>query len=178
MGSLCHARGGQLVQEIYHLERYGFINNANGSWIHDVAVIILNRDIKFDDQTALPIDLPVSGYDPAPGSKSMLAGWGFQHWHQPPATPCLYSVDLEIVDRQQCNQTYYDTFSRVKDGQICAGMPQGNRGPCSGDSGSGLIQNNTIVGLVSFGRGCEQPGSYGVYTNVGSYVDWINRHRK
>ncbi len=50
--------------------------------------------------------------------------------------------------------------------------------PCQGDSGGPLVVPGgptgwTQIGIVGFGRGCAQPGAYGVYTRVSHCIDWI-----
>jgi secreted trypsin-like serine protease len=49
---------------------------------------------------------------------------------------------------------------------------------CQGDSGGPLMMfspNNqwVLVGLTSYGYGCAQPDSFGVYTRVAAFQDWI-----
>ncbi|GBO23349.1 hypothetical protein AVEN_75716-1, partial [Araneus ventricosus] len=60
------------------------------------------------------------------------------------------------------------------------------------DSGGPLMYKNTdfdfpvgigterrvLVGIVSFGFRCGEPGFPGVYTRVSSYMPWILRHMK
>lgn len=43
-----------------------------------------------------------------------------------------------------------------------------------GDSGGGLICDNELSGLVSFGYGCARPMHPGVYTDVSAYSSFIN----
>ena len=31
----------------------------------------------------------------------------------------------------------------------------------------------SLVGITSWGDGCAVPGTYGVYTRVEQYVDWV-----
>ena len=69
----------------------------------------------------------------------------------------------------------------VSSDMLCAGLPQGGRDACLGDSGGPLlarVQNSwVLVGIVSFGEGCAEPGKPGVYTNLGNYFDsFINRY--
>ena len=49
---------------------------------------------------------------------------------------------------------------------------------CQGDSGGPLIANIdgkfTLVGVTSFGKGCAQKNSPGVYVKVSSFLDFIN----
>ena len=44
---------------------------------------------------------------------------------------------------------------------------------CQTDSGGSFICNSKLAGVVSWGIGCTQPDLPGVYTNVKTYVDWI-----
>ena len=48
-----------------------------------------------------------------------------------------------------------------------------------GDSGGGMVGVNTgyggysLVGITSWGRGCAVEGTFGVYTRVEYYLEWI-----
>ena len=44
---------------------------------------------------------------------------------------------------------------------------------CQTDSGGSFICNSKLAGVVSWGIGCTRPDLPGVYTNVKTYVDWI-----
>lgn len=67
---------------------------------------------------------------------------------------------------------------------LCAGIKEGGRDSCSGDSGGPLFVKDgdklTQVGVVSWGEGpldaampCGHANAYGVYTRLANYVDWI-----
>lgn len=44
------------------------------------------------------------------------------------------------------------------------------------DSGGPLACNGTLVGIISWGRGCASPQFPGVYTNVYYFRKWIEKH--
>jgi len=75
--------------------------------------------------------------------------------------------DKECSDRHQ---------TQLHKSQICAGLPEGGKGQCSGDSGGPLILtgSDTQVGIVSWSiKPCARPPFPGVFTEVSAYVDWI-----
>lgn len=61
---------------------------------------------------------------------------------------------------------------------ICAGTADGDKDSCYGDSGGPLVVSDggdgwLQAGVVSWGAGCALKGSYGVYTNIPQFTDWV-----
>lgn len=57
---------------------------------------------------------------------------------------------------------------------LCSGLSQG-------DSGGPLMYQSDqwqVVGIVSWGYGCGDPSTPGVYTKVSAYLNWIYNVRK
>ncbi|XP_028454868.1 trypsin II-P29-like [Perca flavescens] len=86
----------------------------------------------------------------------------------------LQGVSLPLVSNTQCN----DSYGTITSNMICAGVTAGGKDSCQGDSGGPLVTKVgsvwVQVGIVSFGKGCAQPGFLGVYTRVSQYTSWIN----
>ena len=87
----------------------------------------------------------------------------------------LREVQVPIVSNETCKDSYGDI---ITSNMLCAGYPEGGKDACLGDSGGPLMvpaADNSwlLTAVVSFGVGCAQPDSYGVYTRVRPYLDWI-----
>lgn len=84
---------------------------------------------------------------------------------------------MPVVARDVC-RVHYREFdpNNINDGVVCAGLPEGGRGSCFGDSGGPLIDAKTrdLVGVVSRGgEPCGGPGWPGIYERVDVLRSWI-----
>lgn len=72
------------------------------------------------------------------------------------------------------------TKFNISDNMFCAGYLDGSKDSCEGDSGGphATEYKNTwyLTGIVSWGKGCAAIGTYGVYTKVVKYYQWLNNH--
>ena len=87
----------------------------------------------------------------------------------------LRQVTLPLLSSQSCSSV----MPNITDNMICAGdVNNGGLDSCQGDSGGPLLVESATetvqqIGIVSFGQGCAQPQTAGVYTKVSNYQDWI-----
>lgn len=100
-----------------------------------------------------------------------VAGWGRTR-EDGPRSPVLLAVDVPEVAPTRCRDAYPGT---ITEHMLCAGVE--GKDSCQGDSGGPIAVKTgnswTQVGIVSFGRGCGQVNSYGVYTRVSDYAEFI-----
>lgn len=119
--------------------------------------------------------MPTTSVEYRDGEMVIVSGWGVTRENLGSLSNILRFVQVPIVNGSRCQETY---GSRVTNEHICAGFQSGGKDSCQGDSGGPLVRvvdnRYELVGIVSFGYGCGQPGAPGVYTRVASYIDWIN----
>ncbi|MBL0268176.1 MAG: serine protease [Chitinophagaceae bacterium] len=90
----------------------------------------------------------------------------------------LQEVQLPIIDNLVCNDVLHYA-GEITGNMLCAGYDAGGYDSCQGDSGGPLIVVNSntgqwnLAGVVSWGNGCAQPYSQGVYTRVSQYESWL-----
>ena len=91
---------------------------------------------------------------------------GFQDGSDP---SFLRSVEVQVISREACKKSYdgwFDIF--ITSRMVCAGVPEGGKGPCNGDSGGALVlkKSGKQVGIVSWGHGCAEKEYPEVFTNL------------
>ncbi|XP_055347785.1 trypsin-1-like [Paramacrobiotus metropolitanus] len=158
---------------------------------NDIALIRLSRPVEKFDNDVMPACLPKrpvhDGEFQERGQNgrriAYLGGWGHTHEGEGKngvigsGTDKLKQVSAEVYHHNEClNRLGY----RITNTMFCAGFDRGGRDTCQGDSGGPLVAdegNNTwtLHGIVSWGIGCAQRNSPGVYTHVHTMMDWIEQ---
>jgi hypothetical protein len=148
---------------------------------NDIALLYLEDY----DQAAFGIEyIPVNDSEnfPADDVSSMLRviGRGTISSYGTVYEDVVKEVDLPVTPLAECKLAYNTdpAAENITDSNICAGiMTTGALDSCQGDSGGPLVSMDQgqaeLVGIVSWGNGCAQPGFPGVYTRVASFADWV-----
>jgi secreted trypsin-like serine protease len=91
----------------------------------------------------------------------------------------LRQLEIPLVGTQSCRDAYKNQAGVVDARTLCAGVPEGGKDSCQGDSGGPLVSRdeNTSglvqIGVVSWGAGCANAGSPGVYTRISAFEGWL-----
>jgi len=121
--------------------------------------------------------LPHPNDEYSAGENATVSGWGVMREGEGTISNVLNAVDIPIISYEECRAAY---GQRVNRDHVCAGLKQGGKDSCQGDSGGPLVRQRNgraeLIGIVSFGYGCAQAGSPGVYTKVSHYIDWIEKN--
>ncbi|KXN71591.1 trypsin-like serine protease [Conidiobolus coronatus NRRL 28638] len=146
------------------------VNNDIAIWKLDIAV----------DNSETFVDLDSGSLGNQAGLTNIVMGWGALDDTIPPPNT-LQEVELFIADSKKCKKAYEGyQYPYNSTTMLCAGVDDGSKSPCYGDSGGPLgVMNNdrlTLVGVVSYGRYCGEPGYPEVFARVSNYIDWIKSY--
>jgi secreted trypsin-like serine protease len=145
--------------------------NATGDRMANIAVIPLHGALEIGPR--LELWHPFS-----------LTGWGLTSTGPDArASAMLKKLDIRRVPNDICQRALAGGQTRIDASVLCANAPDGDA--CQGDSGGPLITevddfstgkpNAVLVGIVSWGRGCNIAHNPGVYTRVSAHLGWIRR---
>ena len=162
------------------------VNGTQGSITRSVSQIIIHPSYSSwslnNDYAILQLSQPVTNFEPiqlvtdtSHDEEPVMAttmGWGATQsggW----GSNILLEVDVPIDD--SCGNY---SNSDITNNMVCAGYNTGGYDSCQGDSGGPLIMTNSdgeyeLIGIVSWGYGCAEPGYPGVYAKVHSRLDWF-----
>ncbi|XP_071451593.1 trypsin delta-like [Hetaerina americana] len=133
----------------------------------DISLLKVNPPFTFG-KGVQPISLPDKNLNVKVGTNADASGWGtLTEGGELPEH--LQHVVVQITDQEECSGAYGSITANM----ICAGSK--GKDTCQGDSGGPLVEDGKLVGIVSFGYGCAEPGYPGVYTRVTALRDWIKK---
>ncbi|XP_059142655.1 uncharacterized protein LOC131930260 isoform X2 [Physella acuta] len=165
----------QLDNIIMH-QNYAAKNN-------DIALLkvkpINGRGIQFNDFVQ-PACLPGPETEYIEGTTCIISGWGNMERSEfyTSYPDLLKEADVPIMSDRTCSRLYRSSIAPLNTRTMfCAGYLSGKMDSCAGDSGGPLVCRldgvYTVLGLTSWGNGCGQPNSPGVYVRLKEFIPWI-----
>uniref|UniRef100_A0A182PCF8 trypsin n=1 Tax=Anopheles epiroticus TaxID=199890 RepID=A0A182PCF8_9DIPT len=157
------------VRQIHH-------HPKQNSWSdYDFSLLHLDQPLNFSDSVqAIPLRKPsASGEQLADGTLCKVSGWGNTH-NPDESALVLRAASVPLTNHRRCSEVY-EGIGSVTESMICAGYDEGGKDSCQGDSGGPLVCDGQLTGVVSWGKGCAEPGYPGVYAKVSTAYEWIEQ---
>lgn len=115
-----------------------------------------------------------------PTGSASLYGWGSTSTTAVDMFPSTLQVvnSLPLITNSVCEKNLGADGSNVHETNVCTGDSNGGKSICKSDSGGPLIQDSTLIGIVSWGKmPCGQKNSPSVYVRVSAFISWISQHQ-
>ena len=144
--------------------------------INDVAIITLEEPIPWNDLLEKYPPLKLAGAVVPDNTLVTLYGLGRTAARNYEQEDVVQRADLEFISGPSCIK-FYGRYIEPNS-MICAGYQKGGSGSCHGDSGGPLVVEDSDgdivqLGIVSWGEGCGQVWSPGVFASVPDALSWI-----
>lgn len=163
------------VTRIIAHSAYNDRNNAN-----DIALLQL-------EYNALVAPTPLDNQTSALNDLAYIVGWGAinagDNGQAQQFPTQLRGAYVRMVPGNDCALMFDQYAGLVDDSNLCAGRAEGGVDTCQGDSGGPLYRYNeanpavmNVSGITSWGFGCGDAQTPGVYTRVAAYNAWIQSH--
>uniref|UniRef100_D9HQ78 trypsin n=1 Tax=Heliconius melpomene TaxID=34740 RepID=D9HQ78_HELME len=111
--------------------------------------------------------------DIQPGIFVSITGWGYLKYKANRMQDVLHRIYIPLLSERECRNLPDGQYSQITERMFCAGFTNGTKDSCQGDSGSPVVYQGKLLGLVSYGIGCAEPNHPGVYANVPLARSWI-----
>ncbi|XP_032795398.2 uncharacterized protein LOC116931857 [Daphnia magna] len=167
-----------VVSVIIHPEYYP------GNLYNDIAIVKFEGTVDFSYNPHIAPACVPQRYQEFVGSRCWVTGWGKDAFGTGGKYQnILKEVDVPVVGNADCEnklrRTRLGYDFKLHSGFLCAGGEEG-KDACKGDGGGPLVCENRgswfLAGLVSWGVGCGQYDTPGVYTKVSEFSDWIQKN--
>ncbi|MCC3763967.1 serine protease [Glycomyces sp. TRM65418] len=141
--------------------------NEPVTFANDWALLLLDEPVDVE-----PIDV---GTEPTEFDAVTTAGWGYTGEVFPAVARW---VEVPFIDDETCEAAYPGEVDAQT--MLCAGdLEHGGIDSCQGDSGGPAMAPDEdgdliLVGIVSWGYGCAEPGNPGVYAEVADFNSAID----
>jgi len=141
---------------------------------NDIAVLTVDEPFQFNSYVQ-PACLPPKSYEYRQNADVFVSGFGVsdENSRSNKYPSRLQGVKLPLIETRKC-------FFTIPENMVCAGYEIGGKDSCQGDSGGPLVEFDqeekaTLIGVVSWGYGCADPGRPGVYAKVAYFADWLQK---
>ncbi|KAG5858158.1 snake venom serine protease precursor [Bothrops jararaca] len=157
-------------QRRFPKKKYFCLSSKNYTrWDKDIMLIRLNRPVRKSAHIA-PLRLPSN--PPSVGSVCRIMGWGAITSPNETFPDVPHCANINLLHYSVCRAAYPELPAKSR--TLCAGILQGSKGSCKGDSGGPLICNGQFQGIVSWGGDpCAKSREPALYTKVFDYLPWI-----
>ncbi|XP_075222243.1 trypsin-7-like isoform X1 [Lycorma delicatula] len=147
-------------------------------YYYDIALIKLKTPFKFDKKVK---PIKIANKSPVKGESVVLSGFGYSDGTEEKKGNSndfihdgwLRSLNRTVIDYQGCKH-YYDSYPTFTELNYCTPVTD-FKGPCLCESGSPLVRNKELVGVLSIVFYCPDPSYPSVYTDITQkkLKDWI-----
>lgn len=178
-------------EEVYNVTRVVVHENYDPvSMDSDLALLQLHEQPKRSVYT-VPVCLPtphLAENELAAIRFHMLSGWGKRtpgdniyptKGLKTPSSATLQRLAVPLFPTAQCE---VKSGVNITANMFCAGYTEGSQDSCRGHDGSPLVTRYEgtyfLTGIMSWGKGCSQPGNYGIYTKVANFLKWLEMVKK
>ncbi|KAG1662602.1 Proclotting enzyme [Nymphon striatum] len=154
------------------------------TFLNDIALLRIESTIsytRFIKPVCVPYEASFLTDQDISERKGIVTGWGKTSFTSTEFSDVLRETLLPIWTNEACGRAY--RTQNIVRSFLCAGEEAGGRDACQYDSGGPFVMPSDdgrmyLMGIVSYGFRCAEPGFPGVYTRVPKYLDWLRENMR